>query len=546
MAPKPGDPAYDHQKQVLLGPNRLQLMVTEASETLGDSNFLDYIRMKTCSDVFVQEILDHIIPNRVSSPQSKLSRMDYAKFRWHDGLLFRNNQMYIPDDATSRLQVLQYCHDSPLAGHFGVQKTLELVTRNYWWPQLRQFITDYVRSCDVCCRSKVPRHRPYGLLQPLPIPPGPWKSISLDFITDLPPSKGFDAILTVVDRFTKMAHFLPCMKAFTSQDTASLVMREVFKHHGLPDDIISDRGPQFISKFWTHLLEILRISCNLSSSYHPQTDGQTERTNQTLEQYLRCFINYQQDDWVDFLHMAEFAYNNSIHSSTGYTPFFANTGYHPRSMMLEHQKVSNSPAVEDRIAQLKEIQSKLSTHLLQAQTAYKRAADRHRMDPSKKPIFRLGDKVWLLRRNVKTTRPCEKLDFQRLGPFVISGQVNDVAFRLDLPSHMHLHPVFHVSLLEPFTSSSIPNRVVPPPPPVQLLDGPEYEVEAILDSKVIRNKLHYLVDWSGYSPNDRTWEPAENLNNAKETIIDFHRRYPDKPNQNSCIATRGTRRQRRG
>ena len=154
--------------------------------------------------------------------------------------------------------------------------------------------------------------------------------------------------------------------------------------------------------------------------------------------------------------MAEFVYNNSI-------PFFANTGYHPRWMMHEHQEVSNNPDVEECLMQLKEIQSKLSTPLLQAQTAYKRAADRHRMDSSKKPIFRLGDKVWLLRRNVKTTRPCEKLDFQRLGPFVISGQVNDVAFCLDLPSHMRLHPVFHVSLLEPFTSSSIPNRVVQPP-----------------------------------------------------------------------------------
>ena len=133
---------------------------------------------------------------------------------------------------------------------------------------------------------------------------------------------------------------------------------------------------------------------------------------------------------------------------------------------------------------------------------------------------------------MKTTRPCEKLDFQRLGAFVISGQVNDVAFCL----------VFHVSLLEPYTSSSIPNRSIPPPPPVQLLDGPEYEVEAILDSKVMRNKLYYLADWSGYSPNDRTWEPAENLNNATEIVADFHRRYPDKP----TIATRGTRHQRRG
>ena len=122
------------------------------------------------------------------------------------------------------------------------------MTRNYWWPQLRQFVTDYVRSCDVCCRSKIPRHQPYGSLQPLPIPPGPWRSISLDFITDLPLSKGYDAILTVVDRFTKMAHFLPCVKTCTSKDTANLVMREVFKHHGLPDDIISDRGPQIVSK----------------------------------------------------------------------------------------------------------------------------------------------------------------------------------------------------------------------------------------------------------------------------------------------------------
>ena len=249
--------------------------MAKVSETLCESSFLDGIRAKIYSDDLAQDILDHIVPDRGSSSQSKFSRMDYTKFRWHDGLLFRNNQMYIPD-VPSRLQVLQYCHDSPLAGHFGVQKTLELVTRNYWWPQLRQFVTDYVHSCDVCCRSKIPRHQPYGSLQPLPIPSGPWRSISLDFITDLPLSKGYDVILTVVDRFTKMAHFLPCVKTFTSKDTKNLVMEEVFKHHGFLDDIISDHRPQFVSKFWKHLLEILKISRKLSSSYHPQTDGQSE------------------------------------------------------------------------------------------------------------------------------------------------------------------------------------------------------------------------------------------------------------------------------
>jgi hypothetical protein len=222
---------------------------------------------------------------------------------------------------------------------------------------------DYVHTCDICSGSKISRHRPYGLLQPLPIPVGPWKSISLDFITDLPPSKGYDAILTVVNRFTKMAYFLPCVKTFTSQETLDLVMRVVFRHHGLPNEIFSDRGPQFIAKFWTHLLEILKISRKLSSSYHPQTDGQTEHTNQTLEQYLRCFINYKQDDWIDFLYMAEFSYNNSIHSSTGYTPFFANTGCHPHSIMLEYVEDSNNPTIIDHLKELKEIQVKLADHL---------------------------------------------------------------------------------------------------------------------------------------------------------------------------------------
>ena len=546
MAPRPGEAAFDHQNQVVLGPERLQIRTTELLDVPSNPSFLDSIRRDIRLDSFAQDILNHIDPDRASSSMSKSSRKDYRQFSWRDGLLFRNKHLYVPD-GPMRLQVLQHCHDMPMAGHFGVHKTLELVTRNYWWPQLRTFIEDYVRSCDVCCRSKIPRHQPYGLLHPLPTPTGPWKSISLDFITDLPLSKGYDAILTVVDRFTKMAHFLPCVKTFTSQDTTNMVMREVFKHHGLPNDIISDRGPQFISKFWQHMLEILKISPKLSSSYHPQTDGQSERTNQTLEQYLRCFINYQQDDWVDFLYMAEFAYNNSIHSSTGYSPFFANTGYHPRWIMLEHSDISNNPTVQERLLQLKDIQAKLSDHLRDAQASYKKAADRHRLDSGSKvePKFQIGDRVWLLRRNVKTTRPCEKLDYQRLGPFMISHKINDVAFRLQLPPDMKLHPVFHVSLLEPCASTSIPDRVFPPPPPVYLAEGPEYEVQAILDSKIMRNKLYYLVDWLGYTPNDRTWEPAENVANAPQLLEEFHRTYPNKPGPSSRVMTRGTRRQRR-
>ena len=161
-----------------------------------------------------------------------------------------------------------------------------------------------------------------------------------------------------------MAHFLPCIKVITSEEIVKVVMREVFRHHGLPDSIISDCGPQFVSKFWKHLLKMLKVTCNISSGYHPQTDGEAERTNQTLEQYLRCFLSYQQDDWADILHFAEFAYNNSIHSSTRVTPFYAYTGYHPRWCVLATTELPTNPRAEDHLEWLRKIQADISTHYI--------------------------------------------------------------------------------------------------------------------------------------------------------------------------------------
>ena len=538
LALRPGDPAFDNQKQILLGPSKLQATTVYATPL--ESSLVDTIRQRLHFDDFAKDVLAHISPSHASCSSLQGSSQHYQEFKWQDGLLFYKNLLYVPD-GSSRLQVLEHCHDAPMAGHFGIAKTMELVKRSFWWPHLQNFVEDYVRTCDTCCRAKIPRHHPYGLLQPLPPPSKPWQSISMDFITDLPLSKGFDTILTVVDRFTKMAHFLPCVKSISSQETADLIMREVFRHHGLPDNIISDRGPQFISHFWKHLWAGLKISCKLSSAYHPQTDGQTERTNQTLEQYLRCFISYQQDDWSNILHLAEFAYNNTVHSSTKVTPFFAYTGNHPRWCIVDLPEVARNPSAEHHLHRLHRIQLALSSHLQAAQAQHKTNADRYRL----KSPFKVGDRVWLLRRHIKTTRPCEKLDYQRLGPFLITARINDATFRLNLPAHMRLHPVFHSSLLEPCRTSSIPNRVVPPPPSIELADGPEYEVAAILDSKIVRNKLYYLVDWVGYPPSDRTWEPVNNVSNAQALVDDFHRRYPNKPGPTLLTPT-STRRSRRG
>ena len=152
----------------------------------------------------------------------------------------------------------------------------------FWWPHMRQFVEDYVHTCDTYYRAKMPRHHPYGLLEPFPIPKKSWQSISLDFIVDHPVSKGFDAILTIVDQYMKMAHFLSCTKEITSEETPKNIMLEVFRHHGLPDSIINDCRPQFVSKFKKHLFKMFTITCKLSFGYHPQTDKQEEQTNQTL------------------------------------------------------------------------------------------------------------------------------------------------------------------------------------------------------------------------------------------------------------------------
>jgi hypothetical protein len=192
---------------------------------------------------------------------------------------------------------------------------------------------------------------------------------------------------------------------------------------------VFDRGPQFASKFWHPLFELLGVDIRLSSAFHPETDGQTERTNQTLEQYLRRIVNYQQDDWLDLLSQAEFAYNNTTHASTGISPFFANYDFHPR-FSLEIPRDSVNPSVEERATRLGQVQQNLMAELKLTQEWQKKQADRRRKDH---PNFKVGDKVWLLRKNIATTRPCAKLDYKRLGPFKIAKLVGLVACQLELP-----------------------------------------------------------------------------------------------------------------
>ena len=471
-------------------------------------------------------------------PRSEDTQEYLEPFTMEDDVVLKHGLIYVPAQDAIKTQVLQAHHDAPLAGHLGQDKTYELISRNYTWPNMRQWVNEYINTCETCIRNKTPRQRPHGPLKPLTIPPGPWKSVSMDFIVELPPSQGHDAIYVCVDRFTKMAHFSATTSAVTAKGTARLFLCDIVRLHGLPADIVSDRGTQFTAKFTKRLLELCDIKGNLSTAFHPQSDGQTERVNQVLEQYLRIFCDYQQDDWYDLLPLAEFAYNNAKHASTQTSPFYANYGQHPRMSLVDaarrietHRTDPANPAADTFIEKIERVHNELRETLRTAQLKYKAAFDTH---VQKSPPFQAGELVWLSRKYIKTRRPSVKLDAKRLGPFKILEVVGEAksAFRLELPPQMRIHPVFHVSLLTPHRASTIPGRVQPRPPP-DIIDGTEeYEVHKILDSRIQHKRLEYLVDWVGYSPDERTWEPIANIAHAAEALEDYHRGYPNRPSPN--------------
>ena len=227
-------------------------------------------------------------------------------------------------------EVVAQAHDTPYAGHFGQDRTLDLARRFFWWPKMRQDVQEYVRTCDTCLRIKYQRKSPAGLLQPLPVPEQKWQSVSMDFIVELPLTiRGHTGIVVFMDRLTKMVRLAPLRTDFSASDVADLLISQVFRHHGLPTDLITDRDPRFTSAFFRRLTEKWEVKQKMSTSFHPQTDGQTEVMNRTLEDYLRAFTRDGQDRWDEMLTMAEFAMNNAVNSSIGEMPFFLNYGRHP-------------------------------------------------------------------------------------------------------------------------------------------------------------------------------------------------------------------------
>ena len=336
----------------------------------------------------------------------------------------------------------------------------------------------------------------------------------MDFIVKLPLSESYDTILTITDTFLKASIFIPCNESINAENTAKLYATYILPHYGLPTRIISDRDPHFTSTFSRELCRTLGIAQNISTAYHPQTNGQSERTNQRLEQYLCIFIDYHQQNWASLLTLAQYTLNAWPNTTTKKAPFELIMGHIPR--VHQTARPFKSPTIEARMQQMKQARQDTKEVL-------KKAADLE--VPTHFEPYQLGDKVWLEGRNLTTTHPTAKLAPRCYGPFPITHVISCTSYQLKLPPQWKIHNVFHATLLTPYKETALNGSRNQEPAP-ELIDGqPEWEVEQILCVRRYQRQVQYLIRWKGFSEAHDSWELAKNIH-ADKLIQEFYKRYP--------------------
>ena len=371
------------------------------------------------------------------------------------------DRLVVVEDSSLKRGVISLYHDSITAGHPGISNTMWAIAKDFWWPAMKKDVTKYVKGCSTCQSRK---NQPNKLKPPLfPITSDtydtPFTSIAMDFIVKLPLSESYDTILMITDTFSKASIFIPCNESINAENTAKLYATYVLPHYGLPTCIISDRDPRFTSTFSRELCRTLGITQNISTAYHPQTDGQSERTNQQLEQYLRIFIDYHQQNWASLLPLTQYTLNAWPNTTTKKAPFKLIMGHIPR--VHQTSRPFKSPTVETRMQQMKQAHQ-------DAKEALKKAAELE--VPTRFEPYQLGDKVWLEGRNLTTTHPTAKLAPRRYSPFQITHVISHTSYQLKLPPQWKIHNVFHATLLTPYKETALNGHQSQEPAP-ELIDG---------------------------------------------------------------------------
>ncbi|KAK1427816.1 hypothetical protein QVD17_16511 [Tagetes erecta] len=451
------------------------------------------------SDIEIQNMVQKCLSTPIKCPGYSVKQ----------GVLYYQNRVVISRSSKFIPALLHEFHTTATGGHSGFYRTYRRLAANLYWPGMTTTVKRFIRECDVCQRCKTSSVLPGGLLQPLTIPEAIWEDISMDFITGLPMSHGYNVILVVVDRLSKYSHFILLKHPYTAKSVAEVFVKDVIRHHGVPKSIVSDRDPLFLSKFWQEIFRSMGTMLHMSSAYHPESDGQTEVINRCLEAYLRCFAVDQPKTWAVWIPWAEFWYNSTFHVSTGTSPFETVYGRRPPSVM---QFISGEIRVESVAQELQdrdEALKQLKVHLANAQSSMKLQADKKRRDVQ----FSVGEWVYVklkpYRQMSVKSRIHQKLAAKFFGPFQIIEKLGPVAYKLQLPLTSKIHPVFHVSLLKKAVVGAVESSL---PPELITTDKDLLVPIAVLAKRSLgRGSLlteEWLVQWQDQSSDDATWEDA--------------------------------------
>ncbi|GJX39976.1 putative reverse transcriptase domain-containing protein [Tanacetum coccineum] len=432
-----------------------------------------------------------------------------------DGTLCLNNRSWLPCYGDLRALIMHESHKSKYSVHPGSDKMYQDMKQLYWWPNMKADIATYVSKCLTCLRVKAEHQKPSGLLVQPAIPQWKWENITMDFVTKLPRTQsGNDTIWVIVDRLTKSAHFLPMRETDPMDKLARLYLKEVVTRHGIPVSIICDRDPRFTSNFWRSFQKAMGTRLDMSTAYHPETDGQSERTIQTLEDMLRaCVIDFG-NGWEGHLPLIEFSYNNSYHASIKAAPFEALYGRKCRSPVCWAE-------VGDARLTGPELVHETTEKIVQIKQRMQAARDRQKSyaDVRRKPLeFQVGDRVMLKVspwKGVVRFGKRGKLNPRYIGPFKVLAKVGTVAYRLELPQQLsRVHSTFHVSNLKkclsdeplavPLDEIHIDDKLHFVEEPVEIL---EREIKKLRRSRIPIIK----VRWNSKRGPEFTWEREDQM-----------------------------------